>query len=126
MKKQRPLSPHLQVYRLPLAAVLSISHRISGVVLSLASILLVAMLGLLAFEPFLFDKARTFLNTTVGNVAFGAFVLAFWYHFCSGLRHLLWDFGCGYDLKTVKITNIMIILGTIVLTSGTMCRFIYE
>jgi succinate dehydrogenase / fumarate reductase cytochrome b subunit len=125
MKKQRPLSPHLQVYRLPLAAVLSISHRISGVVLSLAVMLLVVMLALLAFEPFLFDTIRGFFDTTVGNIAFGGFVLAFWYHFCSGLRHLLWDFGYGYDLKTVKITNILIILWTIILTSGTMCRFIY-
>ncbi|MFM7622787.1 MAG: succinate dehydrogenase, cytochrome b556 subunit [Alphaproteobacteria bacterium] len=102
MKKNRPLSPHLQVYRLPLAAVLSISHRISGVVLSLSTAGMVIMLALLMFEPFVYNQILDCLKTTVGNIVVVGFVLAFWYHFCGGLRHLIWDMGYGYDLAAVK------------------------
>jgi len=125
MKKNRPLSPHLQVYRLPLAAVLSISHRISGVVLSLATVGIVFMLALLTFEPFVYDRIMAFLKTTLGNVVVVGFVLAFWYHFCAGLRHLIWDMGYGYDLSVVRTSNVLILLGTIVLTLGTLCRLYY-
>jgi succinate dehydrogenase / fumarate reductase cytochrome b subunit len=125
MKKNRPLSPHLQVYRLPLAAVLSISHRLSGVILSLSSVALVVLLTLLVFEPFVYAKAVDFLKTTLGNIFVVGFVLAFWYHFCAGLRHLIWDMGFGYDLSAVKTSNILIVLGTFVLTVGTLCRLYY-
>jgi len=53
------------------------------------------------------------------------FVLAFWYHFCAGLRHLIWDMGYGYDLSVVRTSNVLILLGTIVLTLGTLCRLYY-
>jgi succinate dehydrogenase / fumarate reductase cytochrome b subunit len=125
MKKNRPLSPHLQVYRLPLAAVLSISHRLSGVILSLSSVALVVLLTLLVFEPFVYAQAVDFLRTTLGNILVVGFVLAFWYHFCAGLRHLIWDLGFGYDLSAVKTSNILILLGTFVLTVGTLCRLYY-
>ncbi len=125
MKKNRPLSPHLQVYRLPLAAVLSISHRISGAILSLSTAGIVILLALLMFEPFVYDQVLDCLKTPVGALVVVGFVLAFWYHFCAGLRHLIWDMGYGYDLPAVKTSNILIVLGTVVLTLGTLCRLYY-
>ena len=125
MKKNRPLSPHLQVYRLPLAAVLSISHRISGCILSLSTAGIVILLALLMFEPFVYDQVLDCLKTPVGALVVVGFVLAFWYHFCAGLRHLIWDMGYGYDLPAVKTSNILIVLGTLVLTLGTLCRLYY-
>ncbi len=125
MKKNRPLSPHLQVYRLPLAAVLSISHRISGCILSLSTAGIVILLALLMFEPFVYDQVLDCLKTPVGAIVVVGFVLAFWYHFCAGLRHLIWDMGYGYDLPAVKTSNILIVLGTVVLTLGTLCRLYY-
>lgn len=125
MKKNRPLSPHLQVYRLPLAAVLSISHRISGCILSLSTAGIVILLALLMFEPFVYDQVLDCLKTPVGALVVVGFVLAFWYHFCAGLRHLIWDMGYGYDLPAVKTSNILIVLGTVVLTLGTLCRLYY-
>jgi succinate dehydrogenase / fumarate reductase cytochrome b subunit len=105
MKKNRPLSPHLQVYRLPLTAVLSISHRISGCILSLSTAGIVILLALLMFEPFVYDQVLDCLKTPVGAIVVVGFVLAFWYHFCAGLRHLIWDMGYGYDLPAVKTSN---------------------
>jgi succinate dehydrogenase / fumarate reductase cytochrome b subunit len=125
MKKNRPLSPHLQVYRLPLTAVLSISHRISGCILSLSTAGIVILLALLMFEPFVYDQVLDCLKTPVGAIVVVGFVLAFWYHFCAGLRHLIWDMGYGYDLPAVKTSNILIVLGTVVLTLGTLCRLYY-
>jgi succinate dehydrogenase / fumarate reductase cytochrome b subunit len=97
MVAKRPLSPHLQIYRLPLTAWLSISHRICGVILSLGLVAL--SLGLLAaaHSPSSYEAIRGFLAGWVGRGVLFFWLLALFLHFCHGIRHLIWDLGLGFE-----------------------------
>lgn len=89
----RPLSPHLQIYRLPLTAWLSISHRFSGVVLSLGLVATVLVLFAVAESPLLYESIHGFLGSWVGKATLLLWLLALSVHFCHGIRHLIWDLG---------------------------------
>jgi succinate dehydrogenase / fumarate reductase cytochrome b subunit len=115
----RPLSPHLQVYRLPLVALLSITHRITGVALSVGTILLAIWLGAAAYGPDAYDQVSGFLATPIGLIILFGFSAAFYYHLCNGIRHLVWDFGKGFELPTVARSNALVLIGAAVLTIGT-------
>lgn len=112
----RPLSPHLQVYRLPLVAILSITHRITGCALSAGTILLVIWLGSAAYGPEAYDQVSALLATPVGLLILFGFSAAFYYHLCNGIRHLLWDVGQGFELPTVAKSNMLVLTGTALLT----------
>lgn len=115
----RPLSPHLQIYRLPLVSVLSITHRITGVALSAGTLLLVIWLGSAAYGPDAYDIVSDLLGSWIGLLILFGFSLAFYYHLCNGIRHLVWDIGLGFELTTVRQTNRVVILGTLILTALT-------
>jgi succinate dehydrogenase / fumarate reductase cytochrome b subunit len=115
----RPLSPHLQIYRLPLVALLSITHRITGVALSAGTILLVIWLGSAAYGPEAYDQVSACLASPFGMFVLFGFSAAFYYHLCNGIRHLVWDAGRGFELATVKRANRLVLLSAIVLTLGT-------
>jgi succinate dehydrogenase / fumarate reductase cytochrome b subunit len=115
----RPLSPHLQVYRLPLVALLSITHRITGVALSVGAILLAIWLGAAAYGPDAYDQVSALLATPIGLIILFGFSAAFYYHLCNGIRHLVWDFGKGFELPTVARSNVLVLVGAVVLTIGT-------
>ena len=117
--RERPLSPHLQIYRLPLNAILSISHRITGVVLALGAVLLVAMLVAAAAGSQAYESLYVVAAHWLGQVVLFGFTLAFYFHLCSGIRHLFWDAGYGYELKTSKRTSYAILVGAGVLTVAT-------
>ncbi len=111
---QRPLSPHLSIYRPQISSVLSIMHRITGVGLT------VGLLGLVAFVAALARGAESyylFLNMLQSKlgllVAFGVSVALF-YHFLNGIRHLGWDAGHGFDIKAMTRTGYLVLLGTAV------------
>ncbi len=93
----RPLSPHLQIYRLPLTALLSITHRITGVVLSLGLICLIGILMAVAGQGQAYDSVHSFLNGRLGQGLLLLWLLALFVHFCHGIRHLIWDTTCGFD-----------------------------
>lgn len=112
----RPLSPHLQIYRLPLVALMSISHRITGVALAAGTILLALWLGSAAYGPDSFDLVSDLLGSWIGLLILFGFSIAFNYHLCNGLRHLLWDIGRGFELSTVKNSNRLVIAGAVLLT----------
>ena len=97
----RPLSPHLQVYRPQLTSVLSISHRATGVALSVGAVFLVVWLLALAGGPESFASMATVFGSLPGQVVMFLFTLALFYHLCNGIRHLFWDAGHGFELKTV-------------------------
>jgi succinate dehydrogenase / fumarate reductase cytochrome b subunit len=101
-KRERPLSPHLQVYKLEYTMLLSGGHRISGIALSVAFVALVACLGALAVGPDCYGVVAGWLGTIVGKVIFSAAVTGFWYHFTTGLRHLRWDAGFGFERAEAK------------------------
>jgi succinate dehydrogenase / fumarate reductase cytochrome b subunit len=115
----RPLSPHLQVYHLPLVSLMSITHRITGVALAAGSLLLVVWLGSAAYGPEPYDQVSDFLGSWFGLLVLFGFSVAFYYHLCNGIRHLLWDSGRGFALAVVRRSNFWVLVGTALLTVGT-------
>jgi succinate dehydrogenase / fumarate reductase, cytochrome b subunit len=113
----RPLSPHLQVYRLPLAALISIFHRITGVGLTFGMLLLVWWVSSAAYGPDAYAAATGFIASPIGYVLLLGFSVALFFHLCNGVRHLFWDAGMNFEIVETKRTNVMVILGTIVLTA---------
>ncbi len=114
----RPLSPHLQVYRLPLAAVLSITHRITGGGLSLGLLVLTWWLTSAAYGPDAYDRAMGYIGSPLGLLVLLGFSTALFFHLCNGIRHLLWDAGRNFEIGETRRGNIYVILGTIVLTAA--------
>lgn len=112
----RPLSPHLQVYRPQLTSVLSITHRITGVVLSAGLVLVVAWLLGLAAGPESFQRLNAALSSIPGLILLLAWTGALFYHLLNGVRHLLWDAGWLLDLRGAYASGWAVVAGTIVLT----------
>ncbi|MBN2761159.1 MAG: succinate dehydrogenase, cytochrome b556 subunit [Rhodobacteraceae bacterium] len=112
----RPLSPHLQIYRLPLAAVTSILNRITGVGMTLASILIVWWFAAGAFSAGYFDFVDGLLTTTLGELVLIGSLAALWYHMLNSIRHLIWDTGRMMDVAIVEKTSYLVFGGTAVLT----------
>ena len=116
---KHPLSPHLQIYRLPLTALLSITHRITGVILSIGSLLLVWILAAAANSAAYYEAMLPHLQSWYGKLFAIAFVFALYLHFCNGVRHLFWDAGHGFELETVDLTAKLAIAVAVVLTAAT-------
>ena len=116
---ERPLSPHLQVYRWQLTSVLSILHRATGVALSLGTILLVWWLVAAAEGPEAYAGVQGFLGSWIGLVLLFGWTLALYYHLCNGIRHLCWDTGRGLDLDSVYTGGWVVLGATAALTAAT-------
>lgn len=114
--RPRPLSPHLQVYRLPLAAITSITHRATGVALTGGAVVLVAWLYAAAHDAEYFKWWQSAFMSPVGLVCMAGWSLALFYHLCAGVRHLLWDAGVGLKKETVNSTNLLVIACALLLT----------
>jgi len=97
----RPISPHLQVYRPQLTSVLSILHRITGVALAVGTILLVYWLIAAASGPEAFAGAEALIGSWLGRILLFGWTFALYFHLTNGIRHLFWDAGFGFELKTV-------------------------
>jgi succinate dehydrogenase / fumarate reductase, cytochrome b subunit len=117
---ERPLSPHLQVYRMPLSAITSILVRITGNALIVAAALAVWWLVAAATSDAAFDLANSVATGWFGDLVFSASVLGLWYHYLGGLRHLYFDAGHGLDVKTADRLGWGMILGALVLTALTL------
>ena len=115
--RNRPLSPHLQVYKLPLPAVLSILHRITGVVLVVGTLLLVYWLGAIAAGPESYATAKSILGSFIGKVALLGWTWALFYHLVNGIRHLIWDAGYGFDIPVVYLSSKITLAVSFVLTA---------
>ena len=114
----RPLSPHLQVYRLPLTAVLSISHRITGVVLSMGLLVIAALLATAAAGEGAFTVVLGWLASVPGQIALWLWIYALMFHACHGVRHLLWDAGRGLDKAVQLRHNLIEVAVSVLLTAG--------
>ncbi len=112
----RPLSPHLQVYRLPLAAILSILHRITGIGLTLGTLLLTWWIAAAAYGPGAYRMATDFMASWPGLFIMFGFSAAAYFHLCNGIRHLFWDFGAGFEKPQYAMSNALVIVGTLALT----------
>ena len=107
----RPLSPHLQVYKPQLTSVLSILHRITGAALAVGTLLVTYWLGALAGGPETFANANGILGSVLGKIVLFFWSWALFYHLANGIRHLVWDTGFGFDLPTVYLSG-KIMVGT--------------
>ena len=116
----RPLSPHLQVYRLPLVAMISIMTRVTGVALVGAVLLVVWWFVAGAYSPEYFAVADGLLSSWFGLLVLIAALWSLWFHFSNGIRHFFFDLGKGFELETVARTNWYVIAGSIVLTILTL------
>ena len=116
---KRPTSPHLQIYRLPLTALLSITHRITGVILALGSVVLVWILAAAADSVEYYQAMIPHLQSWYGQLFLVGFVFSLYLHFCNGVRHLFWDVGYGFELETVDLTAKLAIALAVILTVAT-------
>jgi succinate dehydrogenase / fumarate reductase cytochrome b subunit len=114
--RTRPLSPHLLNYRFPLVALLSISHRATGVALSVGTLLLVYWLGSAAYGPAAYDRASHILGSPIGLLVLFGFSFSLFYHLANGIRHLFWDVGLGFDLSTANKSGYAVVLISAFLT----------
>lgn len=114
---KRPTSPHLQIYKWGGHMALSILHRASGVALGGGTLLLAWWLIALASGPDEYALFQTCMRSIVGKIVLMGFTLALMLHLCNGIRHLFWDMGKGLDVETTARTNIMVFLGTVILTA---------
>ncbi len=117
MAHDRPLSPHLQIYRPQLTSVLSITHRASGLLLALGTVALVYWLVALAAGPQAYAEARALIGSLAGRLALLLWSLALFYHLCNGIRHLFWDAGYGFELGTVYRSGYAVLAATVLLTA---------
>ena len=97
---RRPLSPHLQVYRWPISMALSILHRVTGVALGVGTLLLTWWLVAAASADDVFDRAQWFMGSALGLLLLFGWSAALIFHFFSGIRHLVWDAGIGFEAPT--------------------------
>ncbi len=115
----RPLSPHLQIYRPQLTSVLSITHRATGVALAVGTLLLVWWLIAAATGPEEYAVVQTVMSSWIGRLLLLGWTVALFYHLCNGIRHLFWDAGYGFELRTTYISGWLVILATLALTALT-------
>jgi succinate dehydrogenase / fumarate reductase cytochrome b subunit len=114
-----PVSPHLQIYRLPLTALLSITHRVTGVILAFGSLMMVWILVAAAQGADYYQWVMTHVQAWYGQIFLFGLLFALYLHFCNGIRHLFWDVGYGFELETVDLTAKMAIVMALVLTVAT-------
>jgi succinate dehydrogenase / fumarate reductase cytochrome b subunit len=108
--QQRPLSPHLSVYKLPLAARLSILHRATGVLISAGAFVLAFWLTAIAAGESEYADFLACATSLPGRVLLFAILASFLFHLLTGLRHLFWDIGWGLDLKRTQATSLAVLL----------------
>ncbi len=112
----RPMSPHLQIYKLPFTAKLSIMHRGTGAVLFAGLILMVMVLLSIAGGAESWASMQSFLSSFIGKFILFGFTFCIYYHMCNGIRHLFWDIGRGLELEDAKKSGLMVIGVSIFLT----------
>ena len=116
----RPLSPHLTIYRPQLTSISSIFVRITGNALLAATLLLIAWLLAASTSAVAFDWVQCVITSWFGDLVFLLSLWALWYHMLGGLRHLIWDTGRGLELKTAERMGWMMIIGSLLLTAFTV------
>ncbi|MBF6648255.1 succinate dehydrogenase, cytochrome b556 subunit [Methylobacter sp. BlB1] len=115
-KKIRPLSPHLQVYKLPLNAVASIVHRITGVILSIGLLLFVGSLLTVSVGEDAYITLQNLMNHALGTLILWLFIYALFFHLCHGVRHLIWDAGSGFEREHMDRNVYIELIASVILT----------
>ena len=113
---KNPLSPHLQIYRWHISSLLSITHRISGVINLLALILIFFWFSIFSFGENNYESFLLTINSFFGKFILIGFTWSMCFHILSGIRHLAWDLGYGYEIRTANVSGIIVIIFSLVLT----------
>ena len=119
-KVERPLSPHLSIYKPQLTSVLSILHRITGIALIFSLFLVIFWFVTLSLGTTQFDFTKKLFDTIFIRAILSASVWALWYHTCTGIRHLIWDFGYGLEVESITSSSLIILTSSSILTLVTL------
>ena len=116
MKNDNPLSPHIQIYNWHISSLVSISHRITGIIKFLSLTLICFCVSYLFLGKDNYELVFVFLNSFFGKFLILGIVWSFSFQILSEIRHLFWDYGIGFELKTANITGSLVIVGSFILT----------
>ena len=116
MENKKPLSPHIQIYSWNISSLISISHRITGVINILALTLICLWIALLLLGESNYEYIKLFLQSFFGKFLILCLTWSFIFQILSEIRHLFWDFGYGFELTTSKISGLFVIFGSFILT----------
>lgn len=122
-KAERPLSPHLQIYRPQMTSVMSILHRICGFALAVGTLMVVWLLVAAASGPEAFTVYMDFVNSWIGQLMLLGWSVALFYHLSNGIRHLFWDAGKLYEIKNAYKAGYLVLASTVILTVLTWWQF---
>jgi succinate dehydrogenase / fumarate reductase cytochrome b subunit len=116
MENKTPLSPHIQIYRWHISSLVSICHRITGIINIIVITLICLWASLLLFGESNYETINLFLNSFIGKFIILGITWSFSFQVLSEIRHLIMDFGFGFEIKTTKITGLIVIFGSLILT----------
>lgn len=116
----RPISPHLQVYKLPLTGIISIIHRMTGVLLSAGLIFFVYIISAVAGGATTYTAMQALMSAWLIKLIYWGFIYALFFHLCHGVRHLIWDAGKGFDRDTLNRYALIELGSSLVLTLITL------
>ena len=114
--ENNPLSPHVQIYRWHISSLVSISHRITGIINILAITLICIWFSLILLGESNYEIIKTFLQSFIGKFIIIGITWSFSFQMLSEIRHLIMDMGYGFELKTTKVTGLLVIFGSFILT----------
>ena len=114
--ENKPLSPHIQIYKWHISSLVSISHRITGIINILAITLMCIWFALILLGESNYEIIKIFLQTFIGKFILIGITWSFSFQMLSEIRHLIMDLGYGFDLKITKITGLLVIFGSLILT----------
>ncbi len=116
MENKRPLSPHIQIYRWHVSSLVSISHRITGIINIIAITLICFWVSLIFISENNYEMINLFLSSKIGKFIILGLTWSFSFQILSEIRHLIMDLGYGFELKTSKITGLLVMFGSLILT----------
>ena len=116
MENKSPLSPHIQIYKWHISSLVSISHRITGIINIIGVTFICVLASLLSLGESNYEMTYLFLSSQIGKFLILGLTWSFSFQILSEIRHLIMDLGYGFELKTSKITGLIVICGSIVLT----------
>lgn len=118
-QKERPLSPHATIYKLGLPMILSFIHRLCGIALAVGIIPLIYWLYSISEGAESYSRFQSYSSHWLGQTILFCWTFALFYHLCNGIRHLFWDIGRGFEIKTLYTSGIVSVITAISLTLGT-------
>ena len=116
MQNKSPLSPHIQIYKWHISSLVSISHRITGIINIIVITLICLWASLLLLGESRYETINSLLDSSIGKFIILGIIWSFSFQILSEIRHLIMDFGYGFEIKTTEITGLIVIFGSLILT----------